>query len=173
MHELAVTAIGADRPGIVAAVAEVLAARGGNVEDSAMTLLGGHFAMMLLVACEESPAELRTALEEATAELGLTVAVNPVGAGRQAADPTHVLSVYGSDRPGILAGVTRTLADHTANITDLHTRLLEGERPVYAMVIELFLPDAVREEDLAEALAGTCHELGVDHTLRPIETRVL
>lgn len=173
MQELAVTAIGADQPGIVAAVAEVLAARGGNVEDSAMTLLGGHFAIMLLVACKEGPAELRAALEEATAELDLTVTVERVGPGREVADPTHVLSVYGGDRPGILAGVTRTLADHSANITDLHTRLLEGTQPVYAMVIELSLPEGVREEDLAAALAATCQELGVDHTLRAFETGVL
>ncbi|HEX9888825.1 MAG TPA: ACT domain-containing protein, partial [Nitriliruptorales bacterium] len=61
MHELAVTAMGADRPGIVATVAEVLRDRGGNLEDSAMTILGGHFSMMLLVATEDDPDALREA----------------------------------------------------------------------------------------------------------------
>ena len=50
MPELAVTAIGRDRPGIVASVTGALLDLGGNVEDSQMSILGGHFAVMLLVA---------------------------------------------------------------------------------------------------------------------------
>lgn len=170
MHELAVTAVGADRPGIVAAVAEVLAARGGNVEDSAMTILGGHFAIMLLVATDDRPADLEAALADATAELGLMIAVGQVEGGRQAEAATHVLSVYGSDRPGILAGVTRALAERDVNITDLETRLLAGQRPVYAMVIELSLPTDLGEGELEGDLARVCGELGVDHTLRALAT---
>src|SRR6266542_2052675 len=52
MH-VAVTAVGADRPGIAAAVVKVLYEHGGNVEDSRMAILGGHFAMMLIVALPE------------------------------------------------------------------------------------------------------------------------
>lgn len=169
MRQLAVTAVGADRPGIVAAVAEVLAERGGNVEDSAMTILGGRFAIMLLVATDDSPGDLEAALGDATADMGLMIAVGPVAGGGRGEAATHVLSVYGSDRPGIIAGVTRTLADGGANITDLETRLLGGEHPVYAMVIELSLPDG-GVAGLAAALQRTCTDLGVDHTLRPLET---
>ena len=43
MH-VAVTAVGADRPGIVAAVSRALYDVGGNIEDSRMAILGGHFA---------------------------------------------------------------------------------------------------------------------------------
>jgi glycine cleavage system transcriptional repressor len=167
MAELAVTAIGADRPGIVAAVAEVLREQGGNLEDSAMTILAGHFAIMLLVDIDADPDTLRGALADATAGMGLTIAVTPAGAGHAAADPTHVLSVYGADRPGLLAGVSRTLAEAGANVTDLTTRVLSADDdPIYAMVIELST-DA--PEALAAALDETCGSLGVDHTLRPLQ----
>lgn len=174
-REFAITAIGVDRPGIVAAVAGALTNVGGNVEDSAMTILGGQFAILLLVATDVPRDELTQQLAQATVELGLTVHVNEVGpsdpAGRTASAPTHVLSVYGADRPGILAGVTRTLADAEANVTDLETRLLSpGEDPVYAMVIELVVADAERT---AAAVAATCEELGVDHTLRSLDAEVL
>ena len=46
---LAVTVLGGDRPGIVADVTAALAGLGGNLEDSTMTLLRGHFAMVVLV----------------------------------------------------------------------------------------------------------------------------
>lgn len=170
MSELAVTAFGADRPGIVAAVAEVLKDRGGNVEDSAMTILGGHFAIMLLVDSDDSPADLQGALEAATADLGLTISVSDAGAGHDAAAPTHVLSVYGGDKPGILAGVSRALADVGANVTDLDTRLLsaDSDAPVYAMVVELSLGSA-SEGDVEAAVARVADDLGVDHTLRTLD----
>ena len=47
MPSLAVTVIGRDRPGIIAEVTGVMAGLGGNLEDSSMTLLRGHFTWTL------------------------------------------------------------------------------------------------------------------------------
>ena len=171
MPELAVTAIGVDQPGIVATVSGVLRDRGGNVEDSAMTILGGHFAIVLLVEAEDDPEQLQEALDAATRTQGLTVHVTRAGRGQASPDPTHLLSVYGPDRTGILAGVTAALAEARANVTDLETRLLgaDGDDQVYAMVIELVAPPD-GQEALASAIERVCADLGVDHTLRTIDT---
>lgn len=170
MPELAVTAIGSDRPGIVAAVAESLRDHGGNLEDSAMTILGGQFAIMLLVSVDASPDALREALVRTTDALGLTVTVTEVEPGYADATPSHVLSVYGADRPGLLAAVARRLADLGVNITDLSTRRLPPEdRPVYVMVLEVALPPGLDEAALERALEEVGDEVGVDHTLRPLE----
>ncbi|MDP9021142.1 MAG: ACT domain-containing protein [Actinomycetota bacterium] len=171
MPRLAVTAIGADRPGIVAAVAEVLRDRGGNLEDSAMTILGGQFAIMLLVATDDTAQDLRAALDEAVAPLDLELTVTPVEEGRDSADATHILSVYGTDRPGILAAVARTLADLGINITDVSTRMLPPEdKPVYAMALEIAVPDELDDVEVEAALREVDDQVGVDHTLRPLET---
>jgi glycine cleavage system transcriptional repressor len=169
VHELAVTAVGTDQPGIVAAVAAVLHQRGGNVEDSAMTILGGHFAIVLIVASPDSPEQLREALAPVADELGLTVSVSRADGQRGGVEPTHLLSVYGADAPGILASVTQALAEAGANITDLETRVLgQDDEPVYAMVIELVAgPEG--PEGLATAVERACVPLGVDHTLRTID----
>ncbi len=169
LHELAVTAVGADRPGIVAAVAEVLHDAGGNVEDSAMTILGGHFAIVLLVSSPAAADELRTSLAPVADRLGLTVSVSGAAGAASPAEATHLLSVYGADRPGILAGITRALAAEGANITDLETRVLAAStEPVYAMVVELVVGEG-GEGALAAVLDEACATLGVDHTLRTIE----
>lgn len=166
MHELAVTAIGADRPGIVAAVTRVLHEQGGNLEDSAMTILGGHFAIVLLVATDDAPETLADALRDATDDLGLTITVSRADSRGVDTEPTHLLSVYGADKPGIVAGITGALAELGANITDLETQVIgDGPDPVYAMVIELAAADA----RLGERLDDACRELDVDHTLRTIE----
>ena len=47
---IAVTVLGHDRPGIVADVTRALADLHGNLEDSTMTLLRGHFVMVLLLS---------------------------------------------------------------------------------------------------------------------------
>jgi len=167
VHDLAVTAVGRDQPGIVAAVTEVLHERGGNLEDSAMTILGGHFAIVMLVATEDSEEALRDALTAATERLGLTISVSRADADRVDAEPTHLLSVYGSDRPGLVAGVTAAIAEVGASITDLETQVIAGEdTAVYAMVIEVVATDP---EALASRVGEVCRELGVDHTLRTIE----
>jgi glycine cleavage system transcriptional repressor len=169
LHELAVTAVGADRPGIVAAVAEVLHDVGGNVEDSAMTILGGHFAIVLLVSSPVLADELRSSLAPVAEELGLAVSVSEADGGSSDAEATHLLSVYGADKPGILAGITRALAGEGANITDLETRVLSADtEPVYAMVVELVVGEG-GEGALAAAVDEACETLGVDHTLRTIE----
>jgi glycine cleavage system transcriptional repressor len=138
--ELAVTAVGADRPGIIARVTRLLHDHGGNLEDTSMTILGGHFAMMLLVTADAEPAALEQALAVGTADLGLVVSVRPVGGGHASPPPTHMVSVYGSDRPGFVAAVAEALADRSVNVTDLSTRVLEGESTVYAMMLEVALP---------------------------------
>lgn len=176
MPELAVTAMGPDRPGIVAAVARVLHERGGNIEDSAMTILGGRFSLALLVACDDDADALEAALQQGTTDLGLQLTVADAGATgsaqagaarRDAAAATHLLSVYGSDQPGILAGVAEALAEVGANVTDLSSRLIGStDEPVYALVVELSCDDEAAVRDAVEAVAG---DLGVDWTLRALD----
>src|SRR5512140_3440912 len=49
----AVTIISKDRPGIVADTSETLYRLGCNIEDSSCTMLGGDFAMILIVTHEK------------------------------------------------------------------------------------------------------------------------
>lgn len=170
MSSLAVTAIGVDQPGIIARVTGVLYEHGGNLTDSSMTILGGHFAIMLLVDCGADPAELEAALADATADLGLIVRVAEVGEGHESAPATHVLTVYGTDRPGIVHAASRALAEAGVNVTDLTTQLLGGEQPVYACVMEIALSDATDEEALAAFVRDA---VGVEVSVHPVDVETL
>lgn len=174
-QELVVSAVGEDRPGIVAAVTEVLLEHGCNLLDTSMTILGGRFAMMLVVVGPSDTAPLEAALARAGGGLGVAVSVAPApAAAEDAAGPAFVLSVYGADRPGIVARVARHLADHGVNITDLSTRVIgEQDRPVYAMVLDLVLPPGLPPDVLTESLAPTAAELGVHCRLHPSDADVL
>src|SRR5262249_4740783 len=66
-RHLVISALGPDRPGIVAEITHYVTERGGNIEDSRMAVLGGEFGVMMLVS--GSGAEVgRIASEIATLE---------------------------------------------------------------------------------------------------------
>ena len=172
MTQLAVTVIGRDRPGIIADVTGVLAGLGGNLEDSSMTILRGHFAMTLIVTTRAEPAEVERALEPLTADGSLIVSVRGVReeAGGGARGVPYLLSVHGADRPGIVSAITRVLADAGGNVTDLITRLTET---LYVLVLEVDVPAGADAASLQAQLRRTARELGVDISWRPAEADVL
>lgn len=179
MAQLALAAIGRDRPGIVAAVTAALLRHGVNVEDSRMSILRGHFTMMLILGMPDAVdrAALRADLDRVAADLGLEAltlsAVEPLGEATP--EPTHVVSVYGVDHPGIVHRVTAAIAEQGANVTDLETRLAEteGEAPLYALLIEVALPSDLDPSDLDAALAEAAASESVEVSLRELDRHEL
>jgi glycine cleavage system transcriptional repressor len=169
VQQIWLTAIGRDKPGIVARIARVLVDHGLNIEDSQMRILGGRFAMMLLLRGNASEEALYKDLLATGRELGLDyIYVHPIADAEAAPpQPTHALSVYGGDHPGIVAAVAEALAENGVNITDLETRLT-GE--VYVMLLELVIPAGV---DITDAMAAVGREQGVDVSLRELEQDAL
>lgn len=176
MPEFAVTAIGQDRPGIVAAVSGALLELDGNVEDSQMSILRGHFAVMLVVQVPDDVDQARLAerLGLVRDELGLeALTVAPVGAGAGPVRPSHVVSVYGADGKGIVHSVSAALAGLGVDITDLETKLAGSpDAPVYVMVLEIAL-GAAGAEQVEEALQLVGAEIGVEVTMRELDSDAL
>jgi glycine cleavage system transcriptional repressor len=183
MSLLAVTVLGHDRPGIIAEVTGVLAELGGNLEDSSMTLLRGHFAMTLVVRTDAGDAEVRDALEPRDAEVrdaleprfrgnGLDVSVIALPDQPPPAQSGigYVLSVHGADRAGIVSAITAVIAAHGGNVTDLTTRLA-GD--LYVLIAEVELPTSADVAALQGALSAAASELGVEATLREAESDLL
>lgn len=148
MGRLWLSALGADRPGIVAGVSGVLVDLGCNLEDSTMTNLQGHFAVMLVVAAPDgvTAAALEDALADVARRFELVVAVRaladvpPADAGGSP-DEAWTIAVHGADRPGIVRDVTRALADAGGNVVDLSTHLVGAPgAPVYVMTLWVTLP---------------------------------
>ena len=170
----AVTVVGMDRPGIVAAVAKTLYEVGCNLEDVTSTILRGHFTMTLIVGTprEMNPDTLEHVMQAVSSQFGLLITVRGVEVVDQRAPaPTHMISVYGADQPGIVYRVADLLAQRGDNITDLTSRVIEsGDEPVYAVMLEVALSDAAETE---AALSSLHDEHGLDVTVRPIETDVL
>ena len=178
MPQYAVSAIGRDRPGIVAAVTRVLLDHDVNLEDSQMTILRGRFTMTLVLAAPGEgvdEAQLRSELEAAARGLGLdAISLEPVGdpSAPPAPDPSHIVTVYGVDHPGIVHAVTAALAAAEVDITDLNTRLVSDEdgEDLYAMMLEVAPPAGLSAQDLEAVLDAPRREQGVEVTIRELES---
>lgn len=170
----AVTVIGDDRPGIVSAVTRVLFELGCNLQDATSTILSGHFAMMLIVGLprDVDPARVEASLDEVRSDLDLVITARPVHEAHLAFDePTHLISVYGADRPGIVYRVTEHLSSGGVNVTDLSSRVIGSvDSPVYALMLEVAAPDGT---DLEGDLADLRESLGVEITVNEIEPDIL
>jgi glycine cleavage system transcriptional repressor len=164
VHQIWLTAIGRDKPGIVARIAKVLLDHGLNIEDSMMRILGGRFTMMLLLRGNASEEALYKDLLAAGRELGLDyIYVHPIADTEvRTPKPTHLASLYGADRPGQVAAVADRLAALKVNISGLSTRL-EGKASVQEL--ELTVPDDV---DIAKELTEVAHERGIRVEILPI-----
>ena len=161
--------IGHDRPGIIAEATGALADLGLNLEDSTMTLLRGHFAMMLVCAGDASSARVEEALSFLTEDGSLDVAVREIPeepAGEPIAS-SYVVTVHGADRPGIVSAIASRVAEVGGNITDLTTRLAGR---LYILSAEVDLPAGTDIAALEASLTATAERLGVGASLRQVES---
>jgi glycine cleavage system transcriptional repressor len=179
MPQFALSAIGRDRPGIVAEVTRALLGHSLNITDSQMAVLSGHFTMMLVVTAPEG-----TDLDAVEEELARTrdrlsldaLSLSPLGdADAAVVAPSQIVSVYGVDHPGIVHAVTARLAAREVNVTDLETRLIGegGQAGLYAMVLEVALPAGMKPDALRAMLDEVGAEQGVDVTVRSLEPDVM
>ncbi len=175
---LALSAIGTDRPGIVAAVTGALVDSGCNLEDTSMSILRGQFAMVLIIAAPEGldAAALEEVLTNGSGTEDLVVAVRAVheSAGSDGDEGERwTVVVYGADHPGIVHGITSVLDGLGVNVVDLTTRVTGAEHPIYAMVMEVALPAGLTGATLDERLTSAAAILGVDCTVHPSEADIL
>jgi glycine cleavage system transcriptional repressor len=178
VRHFALSAIGRDRPGIVAEVTAVLLEHEVNVEDSQMSILRGHFAMMLIVAAPDGLERDRLAadLDAVAAQLELeALSLRDVGElDATGPEPSHMVTVYGVDHPGIVHGTAAVLAERGVDITDLNTRLMEEDgESLYVLMMEVALPAEVGAAEIEDALDDVATREGVEVTLRELEQDVL
>lgn len=170
----ALSAIGRDRPGIVADLAELIYDCDCNLEDSSMTVLGSEFAVLLLLSSASSDAErlLASACKRLEWEKRLTVFFRPLDAepvpfAARVRARRYALQASGVDRAGIVAKIARCLSDHEVNIAEMSTQSRpepESGTPIYTLRIQLDVPSHVDTAALARRLQGVAEDLQVDLT---------
>lgn len=162
---LVLTVLGPDRTGLVEALADRIAAAGGNWEASHMARLAGQFAGIVLVTAERDQADqVRSALRGLD-DLEMSFRMSTVPA--PAPGDRVRLELTGADRPGIVRDVARVLAERGVNVEELGSSVtsaaMSGE-PLFTARAVLHLPPALTLADLRRGLEALSSELMVDLT---------
>jgi len=163
---LVLTVIGADRTGLVEALAREIAALGGNWEESRLVRLAGQFAGVLLVTIETARTdELVSSLRKLDAS-GLQVSVRPTKAAAATAESKQLrLEVTGHDRPGIIRDVARILVERGLNVEELESEVasapMTGDRMFTARIV-VRAPGPVALGEVRSRLEALAGELMVD-----------
>ena len=166
---LVVTAIGADRPGLVRLLSERAQGFGANWAGSRMTNLAGQFAGIVHLDVPVSNAEpLAQALRGLEAS-GLRILI------AQSATPAPppgrrivTLELTGVDRPGIMHDLSRNLAERGVSIDDLHTEIVgngASAEHLFKVRAVLVVPETLSNDALRGVLEKLASEMMLDMAL--------
>ncbi|MEK6748515.1 MAG: ACT domain-containing protein [Pseudomonadota bacterium] len=166
------TLVGNDRPGIVAHVSNALYEGGCHLGEASMMRLGGNFTIMLMVKFAGNSKALYDLLSSVTDSLSLNVHVDQIDAQlHEHRVPDVLISVHGADRAGIVAQVTRALAEAGLDILDLESDVGgSAQAPIYIMQIEGVARAGLPA--LRAALEAATRDTGIFAQIEPIETLV-
>jgi glycine cleavage system transcriptional repressor len=170
---IVISAIGADRVGIVDDLSGIVAEAGGNIEESKMAVLGGEFAVMMLVAMDATAtAALEARSPEMEASLGLHIGIKRTGeASRLKGGRPYVVETVSLDGKGIVHAVSAVLRRRGINIEELETRTesapLTGA-PLFRMKAGIVLGSGVSAYDLRRELEELQMRQDIDVNLAPL-----
>ena len=171
-QSLVITAIGEDRPGIVNDLTEVLLDARLNIEDSRMSLLGGEFAIILLVSGDASSVNTITADKDSLEnKLGLSILIKPTSRREQAdGSVRYTIRVEGMDNPGIVHKLAAYLSQQNINIVNLQTQKGHAPHtgsPVFSVNMLVDIPAAANLEQVDAGFTKVCNELNMDAEFTP------
>jgi glycine cleavage system transcriptional repressor len=166
------TAVGPDRPGLVNQLSSLIREAGASIEDSRMAILGGEFAMILLVSGPAGAIERVHGIgAQVEGDLGLRCIMKETSPAHPPSDYLlYRIEVSGADRPGIVQAVAAILAKSGINVATLESRLSYAPfsaTPMFMLEATLQVPSKTALSDLRSDLAATCEEENLDFHLEP------
>lgn len=171
---LVITAVGEDQPGIVNEICKQIADAGCNIEDSRMSVLGGDFALMLLVNGKWNElAKLETAVPTAGRRLGLLINVKRTTGSRRSGDLLpYSVEVVALDHPGIVYQLANFFSSREINIRDLATTSYKAAHtgtPMFSVQMTVDVPAGMQIARLREEFMDFCDQLNLDAIIEPVK----
>jgi glycine cleavage system transcriptional repressor len=169
-EQLVITALGDDRPGIVDELSQALFKHNLNIEDSRMSVLGGEFAVLLLVSGEQQSIDEfvgDTASLEQSLNMKILVKLTHSETAPKAVVP-YTVEVVAIDHPGIVHKLASFFSGRQINIVDLHTERYAAAHtatPMFAVSITIGIPADMAIKALRDEFIDMCDELNLDASM--------
>ncbi|MBE9568953.1 MAG: glycine cleavage system protein R [Proteobacteria bacterium] len=168
--KLVISALGPDRPGIIDELSNIIYKHSLNIEDSRMTVLGGEFAILLLISGEQSAIDnlmAQTADIEKTLQMSLLAKLTSHSGTSESTIP-YAVEVAALDNPGIVNNIASFFSSRNINIMDLHTESYAAPHtgsPMFSLHMTVGVPAQTNIAQLRDAFMETCDDLNLDAEL--------
>ena len=164
-------AIGKDRVGIVDDISALTADCGCNIEESRMAVLGGEFAVIMLVSGKAD--QLNAIKERAGNSIGgISIEMIPTTSHSQTGDRLlYVIESVSFDAPGIVHSLTGLLRSMDINIEDLETETAAAPwtgAPMFHMRVRVSIKRGSSISGLKEALEDLGSEESLDIRIKAL-----
>ncbi len=171
--KLVISALGEDRPGIVDELSNIIYTHGLNIEDSRMTLLGGEFAILLLVSGEPSSIEnLNSQLGDIEQALRMRLLLKATSEAHTLDNTVpYSVEVASLDHPGIVRQLSGFFSSRNINIVNLQTERYAAAHtgsPMFALHMTVGIPAETNIAQLRDAFMEFCDELNLDAELKSL-----
>jgi len=169
---LVLSALGEDKPGIVDQLSGMVLDAGGNIVDTRMTVLGGEFAILLLIKGRwDALSKLESQSAQIEQQLKLKVVL------KRTEEKTHniglmpyIIDVVALDHPGIVNGLASFFSNRKINIEDLSTSCYQAPHTgttMFALHMTVGIPSEAHIAGLREEFMEYCDSLNLDAVLEP------
>jgi len=171
---LVLTALGADRPGLVSEFSKAIFESGCTIDDSRMIALGGEFALLVQVSGSwNKVAKLESGLSalEVKLELKLSATRTDLKNNDHSKLP-YAIDVVALDHPGIVYQLANFLSARGINIEEMNTNTYSAAHtgtPMYSVHIRIWIPASSSISEIREAFIDKCDELNLDAVIEPIK----
>lgn len=169
---LVISALGDDRPGIVNDLSSVVLDYGCNIADSRMAVLGGEFAVILLISGTwDAVAKLEGALPSLGTRLGLIITFKRTET-RKSDQPLvpYEVEVVSMDHPGIVHDVADFMSSRNINIETLDTETYSAAHtgtPMFSLNMRISIPGDMHIAGFRDEFGEFCDDLNLDAVLEP------
>ena len=166
---LVLTAICADRPGLIQMLSEVIYSHEASWEESSMAHLAGQFAGILTVNVDENVIPSLEKDLRGLSNHGMSVTLNESMDSADAANQHTIwLDLTCHDKPGIMREVSNVFVTQGVSIQSLDTEVVSASMSGGDMFVagaQLLVPKDFDMENLRQALEGLSDDLMVDLAL--------
>lgn len=169
-QQLVITALGADRPGIVNELSDAIYSNQLNIEDSRMSVLGGEFAILLLLSGTTQAVDdfvAKCPQIEDSLQMKLTAKTTKAQTESDSLIPYDV-DVVAIDNPGIVHNLASFFSSRQINIMDLETDRYAAPHTgtsMFSLHMTIDVPADISIAELREDFMTTCDDLNLDATL--------
>ena len=169
-NNLVISALGNDKPGIVNELTKTILNQGGNILESRMSVLGGEFAMMLLVSgSEDCINNVLSKLEETGEQLNLTLLAKETQATEKNINHIpYTVKVVSMDHPGIVHHISDFFAGKNINIEDIETNTYPAAHTgtsMFSLNMTMSIPADSSVKNLRDEFLVFCDDLNLDASL--------